>query len=31
MIGELGEQLYKKYSAQIFLLQFYEDNLLVHS
>ena len=30
-MGELGEQLYNKYSAQIFLLQFYEDNLLVHS
>lgn len=30
MIEELGEYLYHKYSAQIFSLKFYEDNLLTH-
>ncbi|CAF1178780.1 unnamed protein product [Adineta steineri] len=31
MIDELGEDLYNKYSAQIFRLKFYEDNLLKHA
>ncbi len=31
MIDELGEDLYNKYSAQIFSLKFYEDNLFTHS
>jgi len=31
MIDELGEDLYEKYSAQIFLLNFYEDGLFKHS
>ncbi|UJR16149.1 hypothetical protein I4U23_003060 [Adineta vaga] len=30
MIDELGEDLFNKYSAQIFLLQFYENDLLIH-
>ncbi|CAF2752766.1 unnamed protein product [Rotaria sp. Silwood2] len=30
MIDELGEDLYNRYSAQIFSLKFYEDNLLIH-
>ncbi|CAF1083836.1 unnamed protein product [Adineta steineri] len=31
MIDELGEDLYNKYSAQIFRLKFYEDTLLKHA
>ncbi|CAF4841492.1 unnamed protein product [Rotaria sp. Silwood1] len=30
MIRELGEDLYNRYSSQIFSLKFYEDNLLTH-
>ncbi|CAF0757800.1 unnamed protein product [Rotaria sordida] len=30
MIEELGEDLYNRYSTQIFLLKFYEDNFLLH-
>jgi hypothetical protein len=30
MIDELGEDLYEKYSGQIFSLKFYEDNLSIH-
>ncbi|CAF4479113.1 unnamed protein product [Rotaria socialis] len=31
MITELGEYLYQKYAPQIFLLKFYEDNLLTRT
>jgi hypothetical protein len=31
MIDELGEDLFHKYSAQIFSLKFYEDNLFTHT